>query len=116
MFALEPRARAMFKFTDGEDIRTNSRVRSHARAMVDRIDMAIGFLGPDFEMLEEDLKAMGKRHSAYGVPPEYLPVMGKALINALEKALKDNFTTSDKQAWEEVFELMVKQMTLGMKV
>lgn len=35
----------MFAFTETEDIRKNPKFMVHAHAMVDMIDMAVGFLG-----------------------------------------------------------------------
>jgi hemoglobin-like flavoprotein len=51
--------------------------------------VAVGFLGPDMEPLEADLKVLGVRHIKYGVAPEFLPVMGKALLFTLCKILKE---------------------------
>lgn len=57
----------MFNFSATEDIKANPSFHHHASTMVDMIDMAVSFLGPDLEPLEEDLQQVGRRHIGYGV-------------------------------------------------
>lgn len=116
MFQLEPAAKKMFKFKDGEDIRSNPLFFKHARAMVDMIDCAVGFLGPDLDPLTEDLNALGKRHVSYGVKAAYLPLMGESLYFALSKVLGSKFTSGDQKSWEAVFAFMIDKMVKGMSV
>ena len=105
----------MFGFTDDEDIRQNPKFAMHARAMVDMIDCAVAFLGPDLEPLVEQLKDLGQRHIAYGVKPEYLPVMGQSVLHALKNVLGSKFSKEDTKDWLTVFEMMTIHMTAGMK-
>jgi hemoglobin-like flavoprotein len=115
MFRVAPQAREMFKLSAGSDMRSNPLFAKHARAMVDMIDCAVGFLGPDLDPLTEDLISLGRRHLAYGVKEEYLPIMGESLQFALEVILKEKFTETDRQSWEAVFAFMISKMSLGMK-
>lgn len=46
LFQLEPAARALFNFTDAEDVKANANFERHATAMVDMVDCAVSFLGP----------------------------------------------------------------------
>jgi hemoglobin-like flavoprotein len=83
--------------------------------MVDMIDCAVAFLGPDLDSLTEHLHDLGKRHIQYGVKPEYLSMMGRSVIFALDQILGKSFTLDDVKDWTAVFQLMVSQMILGMK-
>lgn len=116
VFELEPKARSMFKFTKDEDIKLNPQFRVHARAMVDMIDMAVGFLGPDLDPLKEDLVELGRRHIAYGVQSEYLPVMERAVMYALDELLHEGLTRAERSSWQVVFHFMISHMIKGMKV
>lgn len=116
LFELEPSARKLFKFTADEDIEKNPKFSVHANQMVDMIDCAVSFLGPDLEPLVDDLIMLGQRHVAYGVQPKYLPVMEKAVVYALEELLGDaKFTREHRNSWQVVFYFMVMQMTQGME-
>jgi hypothetical protein len=112
---LDPRVGKVFGFEDGEDIRENPCYIMHAKATVERLDMAVCLLGPDLEPLEEDLRDLGERHVSYGVQTKNLPFMAKSLIGAIEKVLKGEFTADDEKAWYAVLDFMLQSMALGMK-
>jgi hemoglobin-like flavoprotein len=112
---LDPKVKKIFGFADGEDIRNNPCYVMHAKATVERLDMAVCLLGPDLEPLEEDLRDLGERHLSYGVQPKNLPYMAKSLIGAIEKVLKNKFSAEDKIGWDAVLAFMIESMTLGMK-
>jgi hemoglobin-like flavoprotein len=112
---LDPKVRKIFGFKDGEDIRENPCYAMHARATVERLDMAVCLLGPDLEPLEEDLWELGDRHLSYGVQPKNLPFMAKSLIGAIEKVLKGELSAEEEKGWYAVLEFMIESMTLGMK-
>lgn len=82
-------------------------------SMVDMIDCAVGFLGPDLDPFVADLLELGGRHYKYGVRPEFFRVMGQALFFALYKFLGDNFSMDDRSSWENVFNFMVHHMEKG---
>jgi methyl-accepting chemotaxis protein len=86
----------------------------HAKATVERLDMAVCLLGPDLDPLEEDLRDLGERHLSYGVRPKNLPNMVKSLIGAIENVLKDEFSAEDKEGWDAVLGFMVESMAMGM--
>ncbi len=116
LFELEPQARQLFGFGPNEDIKTNFKFDIHATAIVDMIDCAVAFLGPDLDPLEEQLITLGKRHVKYGVKPQYLSVMGQSVLFALQQILGSKFTLDDTRDWTTVFQLMSSKMALGMKV
>jgi len=105
----------MFGFGEKEDIKKNPKFEVHAKAMVDMIDMAVGFLGPDLDPLTEDLHELGKRHVGYGVEAEYLPTMERAVMYALEEVLGDQFSREDRKSWQVVFHFMIGNMVEGIK-
>jgi methyl-accepting chemotaxis protein len=106
--------RKIFHFKDGEDMRKNPCYIMHAKATVERLDMAVCLLGPDLDPLEEDLRDLGERHLSYGVRPKNLPNMVKSLIGAIENVLKDEFSAEDKEGWDAVLGFMVESMAMGM--
>lgn len=115
VFELEPRARSLFRFTESEDVKVNPMFAQHARSMVDIIDCAVSFLGPDLDPLKEDLQDLGRRHIAYGVETEYLPIMERAVMYAMEELLDNQLTKEDRQSWQVVFSFMMTHMIKGMK-
>lgn len=61
------------------------------------------------------MQDLGKRHIAYGVEKEYLPVMERSVMYAMEELLDTAFTKEDRQAWPIVFHFMITNMIKGMK-
>jgi len=113
-FELEPQAHDLFHFDIEKETRHKTAHEMKATMMVEMIDFAVGFLGPDLELLQNDLVSLGKRHKAYGVIPRHLFSMEHAVIYALEEMLGDNFPKEDRRAWELVFQMIIKAMTEGM--
>ena len=89
IFELEPKARSLFNFTTDEDYKVNPKFYQQAHMIVDMMDMAVGFLGPDLDPLKDDLVDLGKRHVGYGVTSDYLPIMERGVMYALEEVLDD---------------------------
>lgn len=83
--------------------------------MVEMIDCAVSFLGPDLDAFREDLMDLGKRHSAYGVQPDYLPIMARAVMFALDELLGNKLTKEDRQSWQLMFAYMIGCMSTRMK-
>jgi hypothetical protein len=114
LFILEPMALKILKFDPTEDVTKNAAFPCLARIMFDMVDLAVGFLGPDLDPLTEDLLALGSRHVAYGVEPEYFCAMGVALIYAL-KSLLPGFSETDEESWTAVFRFMILRMATGLR-
>jgi hypothetical protein len=85
LLELEPSARALFGFSDAEDISQNTSFELHANAMWDMIDTAVAFLGPDMDSMKEDLRHLGKRHLALGVKPNSMFYFEKSVLYALDE-------------------------------
>ena len=99
---------------DIDTLRNDPRFKMHARNVVDMIDCAVSFLGPELDTLSGTLIDLGKRHLRYGVHPSYLPVMNLAVCFALHEMLGAAFTQRDRKSWEGILEFMVTQMMMGM--
>jgi hemoglobin-like flavoprotein len=83
--------------------------------MVDMIDCAVGFLGPDLDPFRSDLLDLGARHKAYGVIPQYFSLMERALFFALDEILGNSFTVKERRSWQAVFDFMVANMETGLR-
>ena len=82
--------------------------------MVDMVNRAVSYLGPDLEVLEKELIALGRRHMRVGAQVEDLAYMGCAVQSALEHILGEKFSNKERLAWAEVLTFMVEKMTVGM--
>ena len=114
IFEFDTELMKLFKF-DKADLKANTKFRVHADSMVDMMDMAISLLGPDLDPLAEDLVELGKRHIAYGVKLEFLPIMERAVLHAMDEMLTSNFTSKDRRSWQLVFHFMITNMVKGMQ-
>jgi hypothetical protein len=108
LFELRPSAGKTFKFSKDKDIRI------HAGVLLSMLDRSVSYLGPDLDMLEIELIALGKRHRKLGVHAEDLVDMGRAVQFALEYVLGKELLIEERLAWAEVLEFMIDTMTEGM--
>jgi hemoglobin-like flavoprotein len=115
LFEIEPGIKNVFGFQKDDDFRQNDKFAIHARTIVDMIDCVIALLGPDLDILTDQLYDLGKRHINYGVKAEHLPVMGKAVIYSLEIMLGSKFSMDDMRDWATVFKLMSDKMVEGLR-
>lgn len=65
------------------------------------------------ELLASVLKPLGKAHVGYGVNTSHYPIIGKCLLDTLEKYLNDAWTPEVKKAWEETLNAVVSLMLEG---
>jgi hypothetical protein len=115
LFELESRALFIFGWSPNQDILLDPSFTWHAKTTVDRVEMAVEFLGPDLEPLKDDLQELGRRHYLYGVPPAYLPFMEQAIMYALEKMLGKALKKQDRKAWRVIFKFIISCMQTGMQ-
>lgn len=115
LFNIAPSAKQIFNFSDDEDIYANPRYSAHAKAMVNMIDIAVSLLGPDLDLLKDDLARLGRRHKSYGVEAKYLPTMETAVIYVLEEILGDRLSSSESKSWKLVLDFMVAIMIREMQ-
>ena len=67
----------------------------------------------NLESLIEPVKALGKKHVAYGVTKEDYDKVGASLLWTLEQGLQDNFTPDVKEAWTVTYSTLANVMIEG---
>lgn len=98
-----------------EDVKNkNPKFVRFAKNFVRMLDMAIHLLGPDMEIVEEQMYDLGKSHKDYGVMPKHYKLMGQALILSLKTILgQKSFTVRTEKAWNEIYFFMSMTMIEG---
>mmetsp|Transcript_23450 Transcript_23450/g.50827 ORF Transcript_23450/g.50827 Transcript_23450/m.50827 type:complete len:161 (+) Transcript_23450:293-775(+) len=119
LFKRCPDAKVLFGFhidvdTDSPKLLESKRFLTHAKYLVQMLDTAFNMLGPDDALLTDIMIDLGGKHRRYGVKAEMLPVMGEAVLRALELCLQDKFTQEDEKAWKETFAELSNDMIKGM--
>ncbi len=110
----------MFRFTRGfepgsEELYKSKRFKKHVTGLISTVDTAVSLLGPDLDPLLEILHDLGKKHVKYGALPAHFDVVGRALIDALDKVLGEKFTSEVKTAWAWIYDIMSSSMIAGME-
>ena len=98
---------------EGQDFTENKEFAIFARNFVGMLDMAIDMLGPDMDLVEEQLQVLGVAHIGYGVMPKHYPLMGRALMDTLEEKLGQRFTKQHKESCNTVYTFMCVSMMQG---
>jgi hemoglobin-like flavoprotein len=114
-----PKAKVLFGFPIDIDVYSSELLNSkqfltHAAFMLEMIDTALNMLGPDIELLTEIMHDLGRKHIRYGVKPEFFPIMGEALVCALQDALGGGFTETIKASWIETYDALSGDMIRAM--
>ena len=108
----------MFRFTrefepGSEELFQSERFRKHAAGVISTVNTAVNMLAPDLDPLIEVLHELGKKHAQYGALPAHYAVVGRALIDTLQKVLGDKFTNEVKTAWARIYDVMSTSMIEG---
>lgn len=99
LFALAPDLRPLFR---GDLREQGSKLTAMLALVVRGLDR--------LDALAEPVRALGRRHVAYGVRPEDYAVVGHALLDTLERRLPA-FGEEARAAWAEAFALLADLMT-----
>jgi hemoglobin-like flavoprotein len=67
----------------------------------------------DLDRLVPKLHAMGARHVGYGAKPEYYPLVGSVLIDAMAAVAGDAWTPEIEQAWAAAYAVVAGAMIEG---
>ena len=102
LFDLDPALEPLFKGDIVEQGRKLMQMIGVAVRSLDRLD----------EVLPA-VRALGARHSGYGVRDEHYDTVGRALLWTLKKGLGDDFTPEVEAAWAEVYTALAGEMKLG---
>lgn len=102
LFAAEPDLRRLFT---AEWPTQEAKFTKQLSAIVATLD--------DLDDLVEETRALGARHSAYGVRVAHYPAVRTALLGALAAMLGEQFDAATRQAWELAFNLVAECMMAG---
>jgi hemoglobin-like flavoprotein len=102
LFELAPEARPMF--TREMDLQ--------AKKFFDTLAWVIAHLENPHELFQE-LRALGARHSGYGVKIDHYAPVGSALIWMFQRTLGDRFTPEMEEAWLEFYAFASFEMERG---
>jgi len=102
LFDLDPKLRMIFKSDMKEQGQKLMQVISYAVESLEQIDQFI-----------PQVRALGARHTNYGVEDRDYDSVGEALLWTLEKALSREFTAQTKAAWTAVYGLLAQTMKDG---
>ncbi|XP_016099376.1 neuroglobin [Sinocyclocheilus grahami] len=76
------------------------------------IDAAVSHLD-DLHSLEDFLSNLGRKHQAVGVKTQSFTVVGESLLYMLQSSLGPAYTTPLRQAWLNMYSIVVSAMTRG---
>lgn len=99
-------ASAFFPFAiKDESVFTTSQFQEYACECASTIDFIVGSLGPDMDMLLQQLMEMGTDSGLFvKMRPEHWRVLEQALLAALEAILGDRFDDKARASWKRIFD------------
>lgn len=99
LFELDPSLRKLF----------TSDLTEQGKKLMQMIGMVVGNLR-NLDRLLPGVRALGERHSGYGVRDEHYATVGAALLWTLEQGLGAGFTDDVKEAWTVAYSLLAQTM------
>ena len=102
LFAIAPSLRELFP----------SDLRDQKRKLMQMIATAVGGLN-SLDKIIPAVKALGARHSGYGVTGAHYAIVGEALLWTLERGLGEGFTPEMRSAWAKVYGVLAATMQAG---
>ena len=99
LFELDPALQSLFKHD----------LREQGQMLMQTLGFAVKGLSQP-EVVLPAVRALGKRHSLYGVKDSDYATVGAALLWTLEQALGDEFTSEVRAAWTEAFSVLANVM------
>jgi|SRR5215475_9550221 len=95
LFTIDPSLRPMF----------NGNMAQQKRKLLSALTLVVRSLHTP-HMILEPVKALGRKHVAYGVKPAHYDTVGAALVRTLQKGLGDNFTPELCKAWVDAYAML----------
>lgn len=92
-------------------------VQTKGGRLIQAIDMALSFLGPDLSPLEVTLKDLGRRHYHMNCQPEHWPLVGKALFDVFRDCMGNDgvlFTIEVEESWTMLYNFLGFYMIEGL--
>ena len=102
LFAVVPKLRELFP----------SDLRDQKPKLMQMIATAVGGLN-SLDKIIPAVKALGARHSGYGVTAAHYAIVGEALLWTLERGLGEGFTPEMRSAWAKVYGVLAATMLAG---
>jgi hemoglobin-like flavoprotein len=99
LFFLDPSLRPLFV---GD-------MREQGRKVMAMVSFTVSALNRLEELLPT-VKALGRRHAAYGVRPEHYYTVGAAFLWTLEQGLGAAFTPAVREAWVAAYSVLANTM------
>jgi hemoglobin-like flavoprotein len=99
LFFLDPSLRTLFR---GD-------LREQGQKLMAMISFTVNGLAR-LDQLVPTVKALGRRHAAYGVRPEHYYTVGAALLWTLEQGLGAAFTPAVRDAWVAAYGVLANTM------
>ncbi|CAB9522581.1 Involved in oxygen transport in the brain. Hexacoordinate globin [Seminavis robusta] len=90
-----------------------------ARQFTKMLDRAIEMLGPDLQLVENQLQWLGVSHAYLGLTPVHYTLIGQALMATLESKLgagsghPRKFTRRHKDSWNTIYSFISTSMIQG---
>ena len=103
LFEIDPEVRALF---DGVDL------ASQRKKLIQALVLVVGVLDRIEDFVPE-IKALGRRHAAYGVTDRHYETVGAALLWTLEQGLGDAWTAEAEAAWIAAYGFLAEVMRHG---
>ena len=97
-------------YPDPSELVGSRRFIMHACFLMEMIDSTIQMLGKDDEKLSQALVALGKKHSTYGVKPEFFPFMTDSIVAMMKSKLGSDFSPAEEDAWVQVFGVLIEDI------
>ncbi len=99
LFQVDPSLRRLF----------HGDLRMQGKKLMDAVSIIVGNLSrPD--RIVPGIRALGRRHVAYGVQEQHYAAFGDALMFVLDHALGDGFTPEARDAWSAAYTLLSETM------
>ena len=102
LFEVAPKLRELFP----------SDLRHQKRKLMQMIATAVGGLN-NLDKIIPAVKALGARHSGYGVTAAHYAIVGETLLWTLERGLGEGFTPEMRSAWAKVYGVLAATMQAG---
>jgi len=115
LFESCPQIKVLFGFSNDIDVNSDAVWKSklflmHAKHTTEMIEKFLDMMGPDIELLTGVLQDLEERYAKYEVTTDMYPILGEALIFALEKQLGKRFTPRLKKVWRDVYSELIHEM------
>ncbi|XP_042598692.1 neuroglobin [Cyprinus carpio] len=116
LFELDPALLTLFNYStncgDAPECLSSPEFLEHVTKVMLVIDAAVSHLD-DLHTLEDFLLNLGRKHQAVGVKTQSFTVVGESLLYMLQSSLGPAYTTPLRQAWLNMYSIVVSAMTRG---